>query len=152
MRSQCPPGAGKTYWIREQIAQNPQPQCYFAPEINGVCIDKTCLATEFPHLHILSRGQEAELLTLIESGVNVYIELPCYLELSNFEPLLNNLDCQRIAVLPATPQNSEFEQWSDQIINGNSAAFPAKNCGRVYLMMCKFIKGYYPAKLSIGRV
>nr|WP_317267773.1 GTP-binding protein [Arthrospira sp. SH-MAG29] len=121
-----PPGAGKTYWIREQIAQNPQPQCYFTPEINGVCIDQTCLATEFPHLHILSRGQETELLTLIESGVNVYIELPCYWELSNFEPLLNNLDCQRIAVLSKSLKNSELEHWSDQIIDRNSDVAPSQ--------------------------
>lgn len=114
-----PAGSGKTRWIREQIAKDPQPRCYFTPDMDGACIDRTCLATEFPELHIRTRGQEAELWALAESGFNVYIELPWYWELSSLEPLLNHLNCRRIAVVPQNDENAQIREWADRIIVGH---------------------------------
>jgi hypothetical protein len=111
------PGSGKTHWIREQIAKTTLPVLYFSPQTDFVPIDATYLQSEFPNLSVLSSGEEDKLLTASKES-KVYLELPWYLDLSAIEPLLQQLDCHRVAVMLGL-QNTGFHAWADEVIPGN---------------------------------
>ena len=56
-----PPGAGKTHWIHQQIAQTNKPVGYFSPQTDSLPIDATYLQSEYPQLKLYRVGEEAEL-------------------------------------------------------------------------------------------
>ncbi|NJM87335.1 MAG: GTP-binding protein [Hydrococcus sp. RU_2_2] len=113
------PGSGKTHWIREQIAKTTLPVLYFSPQTDSVPIDATYLQSEFPNLLVLSSGEEDKLFTAAKES-RVYLELPWYLDLSAIEPLLQQLDCHRVAMMSQALQNTGFEAWADEVIPGNN--------------------------------
>ena len=112
------PGSGKTHWIREQLTQAQSPIRYFNPGTGSVAIDSIALATAFPQLQVLTEGQESELFAT-GTDTTTYIELPWHLELSTLEPLLQSLNCQRVAIMPLT---EETKDWADEVVLGNQAA------------------------------
>jgi G3E family GTPase len=112
------PGSGKTHWIREQLTQAKPPIRYFNQGIGSVAIDGIALATAFPQLQVLTEGQESELFAT-GTDTTTYIELPWHLELSTLEPLLQFLNCQRVAMMPLT---EETNNWADETVLGNQAA------------------------------
>lgn len=112
------PGSGKTHWIREQLTQAQPPIRYFNPGTGSVAIDGIALATAFPQLQVLTEGQESELFAT-GTDTTTYIELPWHLELSTLEPLLQFLNCQRVAIMPLT---EETNNWADEVVLGNQAA------------------------------
>ena len=72
-----PPGAGKTHWIHQQLAQTSKPVGYFSPQTDSVPIDATYLQSECPQLKLYQTGEEAELDKTI-----TYLEIPWYLDLA----------------------------------------------------------------------
>jgi hypothetical protein len=113
-----PPGAGKTHWIDQQIAQTNKPVGYFSPKIDSVPIDTIYLQSKYPQLKIYHTGEEAALLTESEQ-TTTYIEIPWYLDLSGIEPLLKTLNAHRVAIIPSNKNHLELETWADEIIVGN---------------------------------
>ncbi|MCU0532475.1 MAG: GTP-binding protein [Hydrococcus sp. Prado102] len=113
------PGSGKTHWIREQIAKTKAPVLYFSPQTEFVPIDATYLQSEFPNLSVLAASEEDKLFNVSKES-KVYLELPWYLDLSAIEPLLQQLDCHRVAVMPLGLQNTGFHAWADEVIPGNN--------------------------------
>jgi G3E family GTPase len=112
------PGSGKTHWIREQLTQAQSPIRYFNPGTSSVDIDGIALATAFPQLQVLTEGQESELFAT-GTDTTTYIELPWHLQLSTLEPLLQSLNCQRVAMMPLT---EETKNWADETVLGNQVA------------------------------
>ncbi|MEL7035204.1 MAG: GTP-binding protein [Cyanobacteria bacterium J06592_8] len=113
-----PPGAGKTHWIREQINKTTEPVGYFNPGEDSVIIDGTCLASEFPQVQIFTLGEELQRFNP-ELVSGTYIEIPWHLDLSSVEPLLTQFNSKRIAIIPSSSQNTEWENWADSAILGN---------------------------------
>lgn len=113
------PGSGKTYWIREQIAKTNLPVIYFSPKTDSFPLDAIYLQSEFPHLSILSTGEEEKILARSEESI-IFIELPWYLDLLATEPLLQRFNCHRVAIMPPEIQNTGFHAWANEVIPGNS--------------------------------
>ncbi len=116
-----PPGAGKTYWIRQQIAQTDKPVGYFSPQTDSLPIDATYLQSEYPQLKLYQTGEEAELHKTI-----TYLEIPWYLDLAGIEPILQTLNPHRVAIIPGDTDSKELETWADEIIPGNKITKPTK--------------------------
>ena len=116
-----PPGAGKTYWIRQQIAQTNKPVGYFSPQTDSLPIDATYLQSEYPQLKLYQTGEEAELNKTI-----TYLEIPWYLDLAGIEPLLQTLNPHRVAIIPNDADSTELKTWADEIIPGNKITKPTK--------------------------
>jgi hypothetical protein len=113
-----PPGAGKTHWICQQIAQTSKPIAYFSPQTDSIAIDGIYLQSEYPQLKIYQTGEETKLLA--ESAKTItYIEIPWYLDLSGIEPLLTRLNSHRVAIISADANNTEFKTWADEVVSGN---------------------------------
>ena len=112
-------GAGKSQWIRQQIAQiDNQPIGYFSPQTDSVPIDTIFLQSEYPQLQIYQTGQEVELIKSQIDGTTTYIEIPWYLNLSEIEPLLATLNCHRVGICSEDGNNSELRKWADEIVLG----------------------------------
>ncbi|MEM9542732.1 MAG: GTP-binding protein [Cyanobacteria bacterium P01_E01_bin.42] len=113
-----PPGVGKTHWIARHLRQHdPKNARYLSPKTESLPLDATWLGTEFPTLEMFPPGQEAQLLAPFE-GI-IYIELPWYLDLEGFEPLLQSVECDRIAILPPNSPETPWHHWADRIHEGN---------------------------------
>jgi hypothetical protein len=113
-----PPGAGKTEWICQQIAQTNKPVGYFSPKTDSVPIDTIYLQSKYPQLKIYQTGEEAALLTESDKTIT-YIEIPWYLDLSGIEPLLTRLNSHRVAIISVDANNIEFKTWADKVVLGN---------------------------------
>ncbi|MES1022483.1 GTP-binding protein [Gloeocapsa sp. BRSZ] len=116
------PGVGKTDWIRQQFTQ--KPTLYFSPATR-VGIDQTRLAAEFPSVQFLADDQQAQLWNLLASGVTAYLELGYHLDLAQIAPILDTLNCHRVAIVPAGRQAANWEEWADEIVEGSSTATDA---------------------------
>ena len=103
-----PPGAGKTHWIHQQLAQT-----------DSVPIDAIYLQSEYPQLKLYRTGEEAELDKTI-----TYLEIPWYLDLAGIEPLLQTFNSHRVAIIPEDTNGTELETWADEIIPGDIIAKP----------------------------
>ncbi len=114
-----PPGAGKTHWIRQQLAQADRPVGYFSPKTDSVPIDATYLQSEYPQLKLYQKGEEAELNKTI-----TYLEIPWYLDLAGIEPILQTFNPHRVAIIPNDADSTELETWADEIIPGNKITKP----------------------------
>ena len=114
-----PPGAGKTHWIRQQLAQTNQPVGYFSPQTNSVPIDAIYLQSEYPQLKLYRAGEEAELNKTI-----TYLEIPWYLDLAGIEPLLQTFNSHRVAIIPDDTDSTELKTWADEIIPGDRITKP----------------------------
>lgn len=113
-----PPGAGKTHWICQQIAQTNKPVGYFSPQTDSLPIDTIYLQSEYPQLKIYQTGEEAALLTEADQSL-IFLEIPWYLDLSGIEPLLKTLNSHRVAIISPDANNTEFTTWADEIVSGN---------------------------------
>jgi len=109
-----PPGAGKTHWIRQQIAQANPLVGYFSPQTDSIPIDAIYLQSEYPQLKLYQTGEEAEL-----NNTTTYLEIPWYLDLAGIEPLLQTFNAHRVAIIPPNTDNTELKTWADEIISGN---------------------------------
>jgi hypothetical protein len=114
------PGIGKTHWIKEQLAKNLDKCVYYLQLKNdSVSIDATAIASQFSEVKILATGEESNLLTQAETNL-VYIEIPWYVDLYGIEPLLQQLNCHRVAILPLDWQYTGLNAWADEVIPGSS--------------------------------
>ncbi|MBW4534198.1 MAG: GTP-binding protein [Pleurocapsa minor HA4230-MV1] len=113
-----PPGAGKTHWICQQIAQTNKPVGYFSPQTDSLPIDTIYLQSEYPQLKIYQTGEEAALLTEADQSL-IFLEIPWYLDLSGIEPLLKTLNSHRVAIISPDANNTELTTWADEIVSGN---------------------------------
>ncbi len=114
-----PTGAGKTNWIRQQIDQIKQPVGYFSPQTDSLPIDAIYLQSEYPQLKIYPTVEKVELNNAI-----TYVEIPWYLDLAGLEPLLQALNCHRVAIIPDDINSKELTTWADEIIPGNNITKP----------------------------
>lgn len=114
-----PPGAGKTHWIHQQIAQTNKPVGYFSPQTDSLPIDSTYLQSEYPQLKLYQTGEEWELNNTI-----TYLEIPWYLDLAGIEPLLQTFNSHRVAIIPGDTDSTELKTWADEIIPGNNITKP----------------------------
>jgi hypothetical protein len=114
-----PPGAGKTEWICQQIAQTNKPVGYFSPQTDSVPIDVIYLQSEYPQLKLYQTGEETELNKTI-----TYLEIPWYLDLAGIEPLLQTFNSHRVAIIPPGNDNKELESWADEVVSGNNITKP----------------------------
>ena len=114
-----PPGAGKTHWIHQQIAQTNKPVGYFSPQTDSVSIDAVYLQSEYPQVRLYQTGEEAELDKTI-----TYLEIPWYLDLAGIEPLLQTFNSHRVAIIPEDTDSTELETWADEIILGSNITKP----------------------------
>ena len=110
------PGAGKTHYIRQQIAQSERPVGYFSPKTDSLPIDAIYLQSEYPQLKLYQTGEEAEL-----NNTTTYLEIPWYLDLAGIEPLLQTFNAHRVAIIPPNTDSTELKTWADEIILGNQA-------------------------------
>ena len=106
-----PPGAGKTHWIHQQIAQKNEPVGYFSPQTDSIPIDAIYLQSEYPQLKLYHTGEEAALTDTI-----TYVEIPWYLDLAGIEPLLQTVNSHRVAIIPDDTDSTELKSWADEII------------------------------------
>ncbi len=114
-----PSGAGKTHWIRQQLAQADRPVGYFSPQTDSVPIDAIYLQSEYPQLKLYQTGEEAELDKTI-----TYLEIPWHLDLAGIKPLLQTFNSHRVAIIPGATDSTELETWADEIIPGNNITNP----------------------------
>ncbi|WP_019506741.1 GTP-binding protein [Pleurocapsa sp. PCC 7319] len=114
-----PPGAGKTHWIHQQIAQIDKPVGYFSPQTDSIPIDATYLQSEYPQLKLYQTGEEAEL-----DKTTTYVEIPWYLDLAGIEPLLQTFNSHRVAIIPDDTDSAELKTWADEIIPGDRITKP----------------------------
>ncbi|MEQ9550685.1 MAG: GTP-binding protein [Coleofasciculus sp. G3-WIS-01] len=124
------PGAGKTTWIRQQLAIADQPVLYFSPGSQPVPIDITGITVEFPQVTLLKEGDEYRLLDLARLECLAYMELGFHLDLESVEPVLSVLDhlCyRRVAVMPPNVQDTGWHVWADQVVPGVKIATPEGN-------------------------
>jgi hypothetical protein len=106
-----PPGAGKTHWIRQQIAQTNKPVGYFSPQTDFLPIDAMYLQSEYPQLKLYRTGEEAELNKTI-----TYLEIPWYLNLAGIEPLLQTFNSHRVAIIPGDTDSTELKTWANEVL------------------------------------
>ncbi len=115
------PGAGKTTWIRQQLAIANQPVQYFSPGSDPVPIDMTCIAAEFPDVKILKEDEENQLLNLAGLESITYLELGFHVDLASVEPVLSVLDdlsIHRVALMPPNIQNTGWHAWASEVVPG----------------------------------
>jgi len=117
-----PPGAGKTKWIHQQIAQVDRPVGYFSPQTNSLPIDAIYLQSEYPQLKLYQTGEEGELDKTI-----TYLEIPWYLDLVGIEALLQTFNVHRVAIIPPNTDSTELKTWADEIISGNQTTEPTSS-------------------------
>jgi hypothetical protein len=110
-----PPGAGKTQWIHQQIAQTNKLVGYFSPQTDSVPIDAIYLQSEYPQLKLYQTGEETRLNNTI-----TYLEIPWYLDLAGIETLLQTFNSHRVAIIPDDTDSRELKTWADEIILGNN--------------------------------
>ena len=116
------PGAGKTHYIRQQIAQSERAVGYFSPKTDSLPIDAIYLQSEYPQLKLYQTGSEAEL-----DNTNTYLEIPWYLDLAGIEPLLQTFNAHRVAIIPPNTDNTELKTWADEIIAGDRSTAPTSS-------------------------
>jgi hypothetical protein len=129
------PGIGKTTFVKkliqqqiaqdavakggQQSAQISPPAVYFCPGVGTVPIDLTCIGTEFPHVQILTEGQELQLIEQVDKGTTAIIELGFHLDLQSGSRLLNGLSenhsSHRVALVPSGLAESEWHSWADEV-------------------------------------
>ena len=114
-----PPGAGKTHWIYQQLAQAAKPVGYFSPQAGSVPIDAIYLQSKYPQLKLYQEGEEAEF-----RNTTTYVEIPWHLDLAGIEPLLQAFETHRVAIIPEGTDSSELADWADEIISGSSITQP----------------------------
>ncbi len=112
-------GIGKTSLIRGLIQQNTSGRIlYFCPSSGTVPIDSTQIQIEFPHVQIITEGQELELIEAVGKGADAYIELGFHLDLRSGDNLLQALSeypTQRIAIVPTGLKCSEWHEWATEV-------------------------------------
>ncbi|MEL4894270.1 GTP-binding protein [Crocosphaera sp. Alani8] len=106
-----PPGAGKTQWIDEQIAQTNETVGYFSPETHSIPIDAIYLQSKHPQLKLYQTAEEVAF-----SNTITYVEIPWYLDLAGIESLLQTVNSHRVAIIPDDTDNTELKTWGDEII------------------------------------
>lgn len=114
-----PPGAGKTTWIRQQLAEAPATGLYLCLA-DDVSIDRTYIAIECPQVQTLTAERKSQLLSQLNTGDRAYIELGFHLDLTTIDRLLD-LNCRRVAIVPPGITDSEWHNWADEIVVGAPA-------------------------------
>ncbi len=116
------PGAGKTTWIQQQLAQQDHAAIYWCP--GAMAVDRVTLGAQFPEVKMLTDGEEARLLEPVVEETIAYIEVGFHLDLASVSNLLKLLPCQKIAVLPPSATHTEWHSWADQVIEGIESSIP----------------------------
>lgn len=125
-----PPGVGKTTWISQQIKD--QPLRYLNPGVGKVPIDQTWLKTVSDRVEIILENQ-----LLLTSEAITYLELGWNLDFLGMMPLLDQLGCHRVMLIPEGEKNQELEDWGDEIIPGNKIS--SQKTAKAELKLCRLL-------------
>jgi Cobalamin synthesis protein cobW C-terminal domain len=114
-----PPGSGKTTWIRQDaLGRSPESFLYFCLSTESVPIDATYLATEHTGVQVLTTPGKQQLRQSLSGSTVIYLEISFHLQLASIEDLLQDLPCERIAVVPPGYQKTDWQSWAGQIATG----------------------------------
>jgi Cobalamin synthesis protein cobW C-terminal domain len=114
-----PPGSGKTSWIRQDaLTRSAESFLYFCPGTESVPIDATYLATEHSGVQILTTPGRQQLHQSLSGSAPIYLEIGFHLQLSSLEELLQDLPCERIAIVPPGSQQTDWQAWASQTAIG----------------------------------
>jgi len=118
-----PPGRGKTAWIRQLLANEDRPLFYCCPGMGREAVDAARIAYEFPAVQIFAEEKTPQVLATLPDRALVLLELGFVIDLA--APAIASLPCHRVAVMPPAVQASEWHDWADEVVVGNSATSPA---------------------------
>ncbi len=117
-----PAGSGKTYWINQQLHQQPEIKVYGAPGQSSWCLDFAYLESKITgKWQNLNTGNLAEIERwALQSPV--YLELGFHLDLQALPSF--SIPCYKVAVLPSGLAMSEWHFWADDLVLGVGAMTP----------------------------
>ena len=113
-----PSGSGKTTWISQFLRQPVVPTYYLCPGLGNASVDLAGIDYRFPWVQVIPDTEAQTVLHTLSEEAVVYLELGFYLDLGS--PLLTSFPCHRVAVLPPEIKSSQWQQWADEMITGNS--------------------------------
>ena len=113
-----PPGSGKTTWIRQRLGAAEARPGYLYLGAGAEAVDRLRIGYQFPQVSVIAEAEAPALLMDLPESMQVYIELGFHLDLAS----LNGLPCRRVAVVPPDLPRSEWHDWADEIVVGNSIA------------------------------
>jgi hypothetical protein len=117
-----PPGSGKTTWISHFLQDQHRPLFYCCPGMGACSVDQARIAYRFPWVYLVPESKARQVLAELPDCALVYFELGFHLDLAS--PFLASLPCHRVAVLPPGLKESDWHDWADEVIPGNSIVIP----------------------------
>lgn len=117
-----PCGSGKTTWISQHLHDQTRPLFYFSPGLGNISVDLARIGYCFPWVQVIPENQAQAMFADLPNDAIVYVELGFHLDLGS--PFLSSLPCHRVAVLPLSLRTSEWHDWADEVVPGNSIANP----------------------------
>jgi len=116
-----PSGSGKTRWIIQNLRERSETCVYLHPGPGELSVDLLRVGYCCPWAKVLPESQIPALQVLSE-GVVAFLEIGHHLDLC--APLLANLSCHRLVVLPPDSPQSEWHEWADELVPGNEITVP----------------------------
>ena len=117
-----PCGSGKTTWISQHLDDQTRPLFYLSPGLGNISVDLARIGYRFPWVQVIPENQAQSMLADLPNDAIVYVELGFHLALGS--PFLSSFPCHRVAVLPPSLKTSEWHDWADEVVPGNSIANP----------------------------
>lgn len=113
-----PSGSGKTTWISQYLRQPTTPTYYLCPGLGNASVDLASIDYRFPWIQTIPDTEAQTILSRLSEETVVYVELGFYLDLAS--PVLTSFPCHRVAVVPPETESSQWQNFADEIITGNS--------------------------------
>ncbi|QDZ41370.1 GTP-binding protein [Euhalothece natronophila Z-M001] len=157
-----PSGSGKTTWINQFLGEQTTPAYYLRPGLEKASVDIGAINYRFPSVEVVSDTQaqtvlsqrlrlpkrKAPALTVgqLPEKATVYMEVGFHLDLAS--SCLTSFPFHRVAVLPPEMESSQWHEWADQVVQGNSVE-SARN-GQLPNIWCTPLRGqvFDPASLD----
>ncbi|MFN4066402.1 MAG: GTP-binding protein [Thermosynechococcus sp.] len=107
-------GAGKTHWIRQQLAaQSWQEALFYAcPGYGAMGVDLVRMGYLYPRLQVLPTASLEECWERLPNQGQFFLEVGYHLDIQQLQIPLSTV--KRVAI--ATPQETEFCHWADEVI------------------------------------
>lgn len=113
-----PSGSGKTTWISQYLKQPATPTYYLCPGLGNASVDLASIDYRFPWIQTIPDTEAQTILSRLSEETVVYVELGFYLDLAS--PVLTSFPCHRVAVVSPETESSQWQNFADEIITGNS--------------------------------
>jgi G3E family GTPase len=133
-------GAGKTTWIRQQLAQIQEPVLYFSAGCGNLPIDAAVLDSELPQVKAMGDDSKSAFLQQVAAGRSAYVEVGFHLEFTSVTEWLQSFSCHRVAIVPpeslSPRQPSELNHlsdWADEQVPGVPVAMTSPSSTQVQI-------------------